>query len=160
VLVHGGREILAAPSPLRPVHRALDTDRGEARPHCAVESEEAADIEVTFGPNGERVEGVAELLGPEPVGDGLAGSERRQRVLHRVRSHVGTAERGRLVHLEAVCPGPDVHLGDAGQRSIRAEDRLRVTSVAGDALPVSAISVVSDTPDLRIRGTGRSGYFL
>ena len=57
-----------------------------------------------------------------------------ERVLDRVRGHAGTAERGRLVYFEGVCPGPDVHLGNTDQRSMRAEDRLRVASVVGDGL--------------------------
>jgi hypothetical protein len=63
----------------------------------------------------------AQVLGPEPVGDGLARAERGQRVLDRLRGCAAAAERRRLVHRERVTAGADIHLGDAGQRAVRAE---------------------------------------
>jgi len=63
------------------------------------------------------------VFGPEAVGDGLAGSERGQRVFNRVRRAAAAAERGRLVDRECVPGGADSHFCDTGQGAVRPEQR-------------------------------------
>src|SRR6185312_9897027 len=116
VLVHGRGQFGVALLALRAGHGDLDVNPGKARPYPIVDTEEAAEIQVAFDPHGDRVQFHTELRGPEPVRDGLAGPERRQCVLHRVRRGVGAAQRRGLVHREAVRARLDVHLGDSDQR--------------------------------------------
>jgi len=84
VLVHGRGQFGVALIAFRACHSHLDTDRRKARPHPVVDTEKATQIQVAFDPHGNRVQCDAELRGPDPVRDRLAGPERRQRVLHRV----------------------------------------------------------------------------
>jgi hypothetical protein len=66
--------------------------------------EEAADVEVALDPDRERVQLDAEVLGPEAVGDGLAGAERGKSVLDGIRGRAAAAERRRLVDRELSPP--------------------------------------------------------
>jgi hypothetical protein len=134
VLVHRRGQLGVALLALRSGHGHLDANRGKTRPYRVVDTVEAAEVQVAFDPHGNRVHPDAELRGPDPVRDRLAGPERRQRVLHRVRGGVGAAHRGGLVHLEAVRARPDIHLSDPDQRPLRGEHHVPLRVVAGQDL--------------------------
>jgi hypothetical protein len=104
MLIHRRGELLVALGGLRPGDADLDPDSREPGPDAVVEAEESADVEITVNGDNERVERDAQVLGPEAVGDGLAGSERGQRVLDWVRCAALAAERGRLVDAYLVRP--------------------------------------------------------
>src|ERR1019366_3516660 len=53
VRIHGRRQLLIALGAFRSGHGDVHPDRGEARPHRVVKSEEPADVEIAFQPHGE-----------------------------------------------------------------------------------------------------------
>jgi hypothetical protein len=72
-------------------------------------------------------------------GIGLHGQEslaakgcKARRLLDWYTGFQGAAKRGRLVHLEGVRAGADVHLGDPDERALRAEQRLSLSGIAGN----------------------------
>ena len=99
-------------------------DVAEAGADAIVDGEEAAQIEPAFDLHGDMVQGDAETLGIEAIGDLLAGAERGQHQLDGVGAGIAAAERLGLVEGQAEiadraprCAGPSA--GGSPRRRLR-----------------------------------------
>ena len=145
VRVDGVGQLAVARGRLRPERRDVEPDAGEARSHAVVEPEEAVQVEVALGGDLEPVELDAELGRPEAVRDRLAGRERRERVLDRVRVRVLARERLGLVDLDGVLARSRASRasGPLSAPSVRKTTRARPGSVAM-ACSLASIAAVID----------------
>ena len=93
------------------------------RPNVSFDVEQAAQVDRAGKPNRHAIEGNAQRIGIESVGDFLTRAQGRQNVLHWIGRCVLSAEARRLVDLDAELTNRDGAVNAVSETGLRSEGR-------------------------------------